>query len=602
MARRIIKFKNFRNLGLEGNENNIIILNNCLEKGKMGNIVELIGANNSGKSNVLDGILALAKGNIEQRDITTLSFKEEDRKPEISLCIQDDGELVRNLSLEGVSYYNSLICNSKPRIDKDEVVNTFNKVISIYNTYGIGHNLYKEIQRIQNDSINESEMISIIVKLRNQLDTNSKKFTEWRNVKNQLQTSLLYSSELLNDIETMCKDKFGFSLTPNIIKYNEKMITSNDMQTQINNLNSNLFFRSVFKAIEIDPEEIINGFKQYNEFRNSASLNKLRKMVNEKTSKLNDRFNKLYFAENDQYKFTIDIESSKISFGMARGEDDDPIMIEMQSTGFRWFFNLYFNFICSNELKPGDIIIMDEPATNLHPEGQRELRRFIKDFAIENDLTFLIATHSPFLIDTDNYDELRIVTMENNRSSIDNLFTAVNNDDPDTIVPIKEALTIKQNILYDMDTEVVWVEGLTDYCYLTAFKNMLNIKNVAFLPFNGVGADEDAQKIILNKIVSTKFFKRSILLDGDKAGKSMAKKCENTVFENRVYVISDLGIEFKEIEDLFSSNDKIKWKIEKNSEVHKKASDAIYLKSIATISDFDDETVNNFKKLFDMMK
>ena len=338
------------------------------------------------------------------------------------------------------------------------------------------------------------------------------------------------------------KQKYSFE--PQIIKYEEKKISSNDMISDINKLEDNLFFKSLFRAIDIDVSDIINGYKQYDDFKNPASLSKMRKMVEKKISKLNDQFNKLYFAESDEYKFTIEIESSKISFGMARGEDEDPIMIEMQSTGFRWFFDLYFNFICSNKLNAGDIIIMDEPATNLHPEGQKELRRFIKDFALKNDLTFIIATHSPFLVDPDNYDELRIITMNNNRSSIDNLFSAVNANDPDSLLPIKEALTIKQNVLYDLDTEVVWVEGITDYNYLTMFKRFLNVENIHFIPYNGNGKTEEEKKKVLSKLVNIKFYKRGILVDSDKSGKIMSKLCNDTVFKDRIYKISDVSYIF----------------------------------------------------------
>ena len=62
--------------------------------------------------------------------------------------------------------------------------------------------------------------------------------------------------------------------------------------------------------------------------------------------------------------------------------------------------------------------------------------------------------------------------MLNNRAHIENLFTAANINDPDSLLPIKDALTIKQNILYDLGTEVFWVEGITDYNYLTLFKKL----------------------------------------------------------------------------------------------------------------------------------
>jgi hypothetical protein len=155
---------------------------------------------------------------------------------------------------------------------------------------------------------------------------------------------------------------------------------------------------------------------------------------------------------------------------------------------------------------------------------------------------FIIATHSPFLIDTDNYDELRVVSMENNRSSIDNIFTAVNLNDPDSLLPIKESLTIKQNVLYDLDTEVYWVEGITDYIYLTMFKKIFGIKNISFLPFNGVGKNKEQTKSILKRLLEIKFHKRSMLVDADKAGMDMYNQAKDSAFDT-VHNLSEFELE-----------------------------------------------------------
>ena len=72
---RALYFTKFRNLGFEHSER--LVLNYSLEKGKMGNLVIIVGANNSGKSNVLDGLTTFAAKNITDRDITTLSYEEE---------------------------------------------------------------------------------------------------------------------------------------------------------------------------------------------------------------------------------------------------------------------------------------------------------------------------------------------------------------------------------------------------------------------------------------------------------------------------------------------------------------------------------------------
>lgn len=568
----------------------------------MGGVIELIGANNSGKSNVLEAIIEYGQNSLSDRDITTLSFNDADRIPQVSLVYQDDnGTIEHILSKNGKTELFDIKDYKKQELSVEEVTITLETLKQSYMTYNLGaNNIVQLLNQIAADgkiTDNSNQLFrNIIFSIINNSTCNSIYRAIYANIPENV---LSYFADKNDQGDSYIKQKYNYSFEPHIIKYEEVKISSNNMVSDINNLKNNLFFKSLFKAIDIDISEIINGYEQYNKFKNSASLNKIRKMIEKKIGRLNNQFNKLYFAESDEYKFTIEIESSRILFGMARGEDEDPIMIEMQSTGFRWFFDLYFNFICSNKLNAGDIIIMDEPATSLHPEGQKELRRFIKEFALKNDLTFIIATHSPFLIDPDNYDELRLISMNNNRSTIDNLFSAVNVDDPDSLLPIKDALTIKQNVLYDLDTEVVWVEGITDYNYLTLFKKLLNVKNVNFIPYNGNGKTEEDAKKVLSKLINIKFYKRGILVDADKSGKTMAKLCENTVFKDRTYIISDVNPELKEIEDLFSIEDKQKYEsLNKKSDLYKKANYSSVMKNTTNLEDYSEETINNFKKLF----
>ena len=112
--------------------------------------------------------------------------------------------------------------------------------------------------------------------------------------------------------------------------------------------------------------------------------------VNRKLKEIAKKFNALYFLEDDTYKFEIDCESTQICFVMFR--DNESISLDYQSTGFKWFFNLYFNLLTSNKLQAGDIIIMDEPATNLHPYGQIELRKFLKELHFLKETVFLRMT------------------------------------------------------------------------------------------------------------------------------------------------------------------------------------------------------------------
>ena len=73
---RILKISKFRNIGLEKPET--IVINHSVKKDEIGELVILIGPNNAGKSNVLDALKSVAAGTLSDRDVTTLSFNDND--------------------------------------------------------------------------------------------------------------------------------------------------------------------------------------------------------------------------------------------------------------------------------------------------------------------------------------------------------------------------------------------------------------------------------------------------------------------------------------------------------------------------------------------
>jgi ABC-type multidrug transport system ATPase subunit len=278
------------------------------------------------------------------------------------------------------------------------------------------------------------------------------------------------------------------------------------------------------------------------------------------------------------------------------------MVLDNQSTGFRYFFDLFF-YLQSGQISAGDIFVMDEPAINLHPSAQKELRVFLKEFAYSNNITILLASHSPFLIDLNHLDELRIIENKDNVVRIHNCFTAVNYGDPDSLLPIKEALTVENHILVNPEKTVVFVEGITDYNYLTAFKLLFENEDIIFLLINGVGSDENHCKEISKRLL--KIRKDAIVLvDNDTAGKRMKEiNAENS--ELKVVSLADIDENFKEIESLFSNADLKKSElIDGNGEFCKHAStSAVFKKRLANDSSYiTDETRNNFKKLFEKLK
>ncbi len=109
---------------------------------------------------------------------------------------------------------------------------------------------------------------------------------------------------------------------------------------------------------------------------------------------------------------------------------------------------------------------MDEPATHLSVPARKEFRKFLKEYAHKHNITFVLATHDPFLVDTDHLDEIRIVEKKEEGSAIENTFNYLLNNaskDSDALYQIKRSLGVSQHVFHNPQKHrIIFVEGTTD--------------------------------------------------------------------------------------------------------------------------------------------
>ncbi len=121
------------------------------------------------------------------------------------------------------------------------------------------------------------------------------------------------------------------------------------------------------------------------------------------------------------------------------------------------------------------IILLDEPGLNLHAKAQKDLVGYIND-RLKPDHQVIYTTHSPFMIDSANLSNVRIVEdadtgKEGSLGS--KVGTKSISHDPDTLYPLQAALA------YDMmnglftDKRALLVDGPTELLYLKWFSNEL---------------------------------------------------------------------------------------------------------------------------------
>ncbi|MCH4600876.1 hypothetical protein KII70_01735 [Helicobacter pylori] len=119
--------------------------------------------------------------------------------------------------------------------------------------------------------------------------------------------------------------------------------------------------------------------------------------------KIRVRHNNKFFRE--KYEIELEIHDCR------KSHNQKPIILSEQSSGFQWAFNFMFGFLYnvgSNfSFNKNIIYVMDEPATHLSVPARKEFRKFLKEYAHKNHVTFVLATHDPFLVDTDHLDEIK---------------------------------------------------------------------------------------------------------------------------------------------------------------------------------------------------
>lgn len=429
------------------------------------------------------------------------------------------------------------------------------------------------------------------------------------------------------------KEHFDITFLPNIVLYKENAIAKKDLKVEPSKINKSSFFQALFTILDEDIAMIQEAYEEDDAHERTITENKMDELFK---STINKRFNDLYCLEQSVYSFHIRLDSDSVELSMSK--NGDTINLERQSTGFRKFFNLFFNFLYKGEIGRGDIVLIDEPENSLSIPAQKDLRKFLKDYGRKSGILFIIATHSPSMLDITHLDEVRIVKalnslesseIENPKGSlIINDFSMLGYGASDTLDSIREALGT--DIEFDK-TKLIFVEGIMDYNILNAYSQFYDYKDsnkLIFLPLSGLGRndtesrDENDNKALQfspeqkqkaeNLITFAKRLRIHpiLLVDNDGAGKAMKKGIEDEEkFKNKISVITLKDIfenasgaiknNVYAIESLFSKADREKFGFDTCKENKRSSIVSSVFKNTENLKEkLSQESKKKFNKLF----
>lgn len=389
--------------------------------------IGMVGANEAGKSNILDAISLLSKDRTatadDIRDVLPdektadecyiwyiLSYLDSD----IENIYEDLKEQVFGLDMPIIIYKNEKINLLNFLKKKREVIyqldiitnsRTFSHWRLDSKDYKICDNWYlvNESSPEQILSLNDSEEINL----------NKYKIVYLKEINDNIKQFLkpLTLNSLNSFVKESWLDDANIEL-PDVVKW--EYIESNLLPGRIN-LTS--FTSNPDTCIPLKNMFILSGF---DDITNSITLakskkNGIRNLLNRVSENTTQHINTIW-PEKKEIKIDLNINADIIEAGV---QDEFNIYdFSRRSDGFKRF--LTFLLMISAAAKSGElennIILIDEPDLGLHPSGARSLQKELRNISKRNVVIF--CTHSLFMIDRDKIQNHIIVVKEKETTSL----------------------------------------------------------------------------------------------------------------------------------------------------------------------------------------
>ncbi len=437
-------------------------------------------------------------------------------------------------------------------------------------------------------------------------------------------------------------------------EYNERKEKYN-----LNTLGSHLFqYLPVFEFFEdfssllpnrIDLEDVLNenssaeGYKAAKNFLIIAGLSaeffreKNQRILKQKIENLNSditinfqdywsqdvgKNNKIRLNfELEHYDYTVPEKSGKPYVEFWIKDKQERLYPKQRSRGVRWFLSFYLELkATAKQNNINRVLLIDEPGLSLHARAQEDVLKVFED--LKDDMQIIYCTHSPHLVDVNKL--YRIIAVQRADEDDENSETVVldskslHSASSDTLTPIYSLMGIRlhdQQFIHPNNNIIV--EDTITYYYVSTIARMLQISDIYFLPSSGMSSIPYLANILMGWKLEYYMF-----LFDNKEAHDIIEELNNTIFiganqkiEKSLVLIK--GIEA--VEDLFSTIDFKNYILQERVGITDKNSEFIKTKGLSRtilasnfinsmeekkmqFDKFDNETKQNFKKVFDQLR
>lgn len=253
------------------------------------------------------------------------------------------------------------------------------------------------------------------------------------------------------------------------------------------------------RLIEIQQEDFVLAVQNGNDGRQTSIRSKIKRQIDKH---INSEFCAFYTTED--VTLSVDFNANSVTFSVQTG-DGETLQLGERSNGLRWYLETFIDAKANNLPQRNVVYLFDEPGCFLHVNAQKELVSLFGHLADQGNQV-VYTTHSPYMLDTEKDGIHRIRAVVKDPQGFTHIYkTAYDNKiSPDsvhdTLAPIVNALGMNMNDTFGPAKNKINIvtEGISDYIYMCMMGKLLDIdaEKYAIIPSQGASKCVDICAIL----------------------------------------------------------------------------------------------------------
>ncbi|NQE46772.1 hypothetical protein C5S31_12200 [ANME-1 cluster archaeon GoMg2] len=299
---------------------------------------------------------------------------------------------------------------------------------------------------------------------------------------NDIENTIKRIEEIKGELIEMPRDNVHkiLKLMPSFIYFDDINILKEDtvnINDFLKNKSKYKTFDNLLKLVRLNAEELKKKPPSQQRIYTKKASKKITGEINE-------------FWKQGEYEVEITYNTPDFVIMIEDETSAEPTPPSKRSKGFQWFLSFYINFMQGSKgVLRNTVLLLDDPGVHLHAEGQKNLLSTLEKLKENNQIIY--ATHSPFLIDKNNLDRIKILEKEKNKGTV--VKEKFHDSELDALAPIRAAIgaTIGDSLFTNKKNMIV--EGFSDYLIIEAVSNYfernkkecLDFSKTAIIPVGG---------------------------------------------------------------------------------------------------------------------